>query len=80
MWGTVENLALGSSKPRDVPAVGCIHIPEGEVSPCEVFIAFGGTQGDDDRLVNLWRIVNPPRVGRTPWSAADPPVGLSGIA
>jgi hypothetical protein len=50
MWGTVENLALGYSQLRGLPAVGCIHIPEGDVCPGEVFIAFGGPQGHADRL------------------------------
>ena len=52
-WGTVENLALGSSQLRDLPAVGCIHIPEGEVCTGDVFITFGGPQGHADRLANL---------------------------
>ena len=50
-WGTVENLALGYSQLRELPAVGCIHMPEGDVCPGEVFIAFGGPQGHADRLV-----------------------------
>ena len=65
-WGTVENLALGSSQPRDVPAVGCIHIPSGEVCAGGAFIAFGGPQGHDDRLARgaLW--VRP--IGRALWA------------
>jgi hypothetical protein len=53
MWGTVENLALGSSQRRDVPAVGCIHILGGEVCLGGVFIAFGGPQGRADRLAGV---------------------------
>jgi hypothetical protein len=48
MWGTVENLAQN----RDLPASGCIHIAAGEVYPSEVFIAFGGPQGHDDRMAS----------------------------
>jgi hypothetical protein len=55
--GTVENLALGSCQPRDLPAVGRIHILAGEVCAGEVFIAFGGPQGHDDRLVTCGRLL-----------------------
>jgi hypothetical protein len=48
----IENLALDSSQPRDVPAAVCIHIPGGEVCRGGVFIAFGGPQGHADRLSN----------------------------
>jgi len=49
MWGTVENLASSS---RALAAGRCINILSGEVCPGEVFIAFGGPQGHDDRMAS----------------------------